>query len=109
MFIGSEAETKLSHVLRGLSHFLCTQGLFSIKVFAFIAILLALREGGKSIPITLYHGERCFLVKNANTNFQKSIPNALSNVLLLKWLLGTNCIVFVFNFCPHLNAHFLTV
>lgn len=51
-----------------------------------------------------------FLMKNAILIFLIcSFPNALSNFLLLKLLLGTNIIVFVLNFCSHLNVHFLTV
>lgn len=47
-------------------------------------------------------------MENANTEFfNLFFPDALSNVLLLKRLLGTNIIVFVLNFCSHLNVHFL--
>lgn len=56
---------QLSRVLRHLSYFLrvyCKVSL-SYQMFASIPILLALREEEKSIPITLYHDGRCFLMK----------------------------------------------
>lgn len=65
---------QLSHVLRHLIFFVSTAKChFGIKVFASIPILLALREEEKSIPITLYHDGRCFLMKKMPIQILKNL------------------------------------